>query len=453
MAGYAVVVLLLASGMTFAIRRLQDLASGQISYLRGQENDITVAERLRWSGEVIVSAGRGYLLSADPALLARLKRAEGDFDRSLQALKRRSLGPKGTALVAEVERAAVDFTLQQQQFVSDRQGGVEPSSLPRRFERELLPLQAELGRALDDLVNHEERTLEGVYEAGNDARSRVSSWMFGLLGFLVLLSAGTSWYFARVLARSYRQEREALETARRAVATRDELMGIVAHDLRNPLSTIALKATLLRRSGEPERARAEAESIERMTRRMEHLIRSMLDAATLESGRLSVHPAPCEVRELLHDAVEMFGNLSAHRQIGLEWRDAMPADLAVRADRNRVLQVFSNLLGNSIKFTPDGGQVVIAAERQGEDVRFAVSDSGPGIAHEHVPHLFDRFWKHETDGKKGTGLGLFIAKGIVEGHGGRIWTESNPGNGTTFWFTLPVLTPAHVPAETKSNPR
>ncbi len=438
MAGYAVVVLLLASGMTFAIRRLQDFASGQISYLRGQENDITIAERLRWSGEVIVSAGRGYLLSAEPALLARLRRAEGDFDRSLESLKSRSLGPQGAALVAEVERAAVDFTLQQQQLVDDRQGGVDPASLRRRFERELLPLQAQLGRALDELVDHEERTLDGIYEAGHHARAGVSFWMHGLLGLLVLLSAVTSWYFARVLSRSYRQEREALDIARRAVATRDELMGIVAHDLRNPLSTIVLKAAMLRRSGSPERARAEAESIERVTRRMEHLIKTMLDAATLESGRLSVHPAPCEVRELLHDAVEMFGNLSSHRQISLDWKEATPSDLAVRADRNRVLQVFSNLLGNAIKFTPDGGQVVIAAERQGEAVRFAVSDSGPGIAREHVPFLFERFWKHETEGKKGTGLGLFIARGIVEGHGGRIWTESNPGHGSTFSFTLPV---------------
>ncbi len=442
MASYAVVVLLLAGGMAFAIRRLQDLASGQISHVRVQENDITVVERLRWSGEAIVSAGRGYLLSGDPALLARLKWAEADFARSLQALKRHGLDSKGATLAAEVERCATEFTRRQKQFVANPHSGAVPSSLPRRFETELLPLQAELGRALDALVEHEERALEGFYEAGNRARARVSAWMYGLLGLLVLLSMGTSWFFARVLFRSYRQEREALATARQAVATRDELMGIVAHDLRNPLSTIALKATLLRRRGESEKARAEAESIERMTRRMEHLITSMLDSATLESGRLSMSPERLDVGALLKDAAEMFGNLATHRQLGLERREAVPPDLAVQVDRNRVLQVFSNLLGNAIKFTPDGGQVVIAADLQGESVRFGISDSGPGIAREHLPHLFDRFWKHETNGKKGTGLGLFIARGIVEGHGGRIWTESHPGHGATFWFTLPVAASA-----------
>jgi signal transduction histidine kinase len=446
MAGYAAVVLLLAGGMTFAIRRLEVLATGQIAHFQTEENEITLAERLRWSGAVIVSAGRGFLLSGDATLLVRLQEAEADFDRSIQALKDEALSPSGALLVAEVERIATSFVRRQEQLVTARQQGVDTQELAHRFEGELLPLQRELGQSLNRLVDTKEAALKAAYEQGAAAQAQLSFWMHGLLGFLVLMSLGASWYFARLLAWSYRQEQEALETAQRALATRDELMGIIAHDLRNPLNAIKLKAVLLRKAAGSEKSREQAESIEHITLRMEHLIKSMLDVATLEAGRLSVTPAPCGVEGLLREAVELFGSLSAAKQIELRLRGVSEPGLTVQADRERMLQVFSNLLGNAIKFTPQGGQVVLSVERQGEVARFAVSDSGPGIASEHLPHVFDRFWKHEAAGKKGTGLGLFISKGIIDEHGGRLWAESAPGQGATFYFTLPLTQPAQAEA-------
>ena len=114
---------------------------------------------------------------------------------------------------------------------------------------------------------------------------------------------------------------------------------------------------------------------------------------------------------------------------------------AVAADRDRVLQVFGNLLGNAIKFTPAGGTVTIGAVNDGVEVRFSVCDTGPGIPPEHVPHVFDRYWQAKSTAKLGTGLGLSIAKGIVEAHAGRIWVESEPGRGASFIFTLPCAEP------------
>jgi signal transduction histidine kinase len=444
MAGYVAVVLLLAGGMMFALRRLEVLASSQIAHFRAEENEITLAERLRWSGEAVVSVGRGFLLSGDDTLLARLQVVEAGFDQSVEALKEVTHSPGDASLVADAERAATNFLLHQKQLVTAKRRGVDTQELVHRFEAELLPLQQELGEALNRLADTKEAALEGSYERGRAARVRLSSWMYGLLGFLVLMSLGASWYFARLLARSYVQEKEALETARRALATRDELMGIIAHDLRNPLNAIKFKAVLLGKGAETEKSREQAASIEHITSRMEHLIKSMLDAATLEAGRLTVTPAPCEVAELLRETIELVGSLSAARQIELQLRGEGEPGLTVQADRERVLQVFSNLLGNAIKFTPQGGQVVIAVERQGKAVRFSVSDSGPGIASEHLPHLFDRFWKHETAGKKGTGLGLFISKGIIDAHGGRLWAESAPGHGATFYFTLPIAEQAQA---------
>jgi signal transduction histidine kinase len=168
---------------------------------------------------------------------------------------------------------------------------------------------------------------------------------------------------------------------------------------------------------------------------MEGLIRSMLDVTTIESGHFTVRPQTCEVEDLLKETTEMLAGIAAPKQVILE---CVPTTVVnVRADKERVLQVLGNLVGNAIKFAPKGGRVEVAAARIDNEVRFSVTDNGPGIDREHLAHVFDRFWKHEAGGKKGTGLGLFIAKGIVEAHGGRIWVDSEPGHGATFRFTLP----------------
>ena len=120
--------------------------------------------------------------------------------------------------------------------------------------------------------------------------------------------------------------------------------------------------------------------------------------------------------------------------------------LMIRAERERMLQVLSNILGNALRFTPRGGHVTLSAERQGKVARFSVLDTGPGIPRENVARIFERFWKDEKLEGKGTGLGLFIAKGIVDAHGGRIWVESEVGAGAKFCFTVPLTEHADKPA-------
>jgi len=126
----------------------------------------------------------------------------------------------------------------------------------------------------------------------------------------------------------------------------------------------------------------------------------------------------------------------------------------IHADRERLLQVFSNLIGNALKFTPRGGKVTLVAEQEGNDVRFAVIDTGPGISATQLPHVFERFWGDMTPGVKSTGLGLYIAKEIVTAHGGRIWVASEPGGGAAFYFTIPLEVSSNVPvARSVARPR
>jgi signal transduction histidine kinase len=437
MAGSVVVTLLLAGGTVFTIRRLDAVADSQIAHIRAKESEITTVERLRWSGELIVSGGRGYLLSADPALLAQIHEVESDFDRHASSLRTANLSPEGRLLVADVQRAAIAFRNVQEELITARQHTENSGALPERFDHELRPRQRELALSLARLVDHKEDTLEATYGQARRDRARLAMGLYGLLALLVLLGVAITFFFARLLSRAYAEKEAALEAARKAISTRDELMAIVAHDLRNPLGAITMKSALLRQRAESETSREQARSIENVSMRMEYLIKTMLDGATLEAGGLSVTPVPCEVDGLLRESGELFGSISASKQIQLEFVSKEPG-LVIRADRGRVLQVLSNLIGNALKFTPPGGRVWVYADRLPERVHFAVRDTGPGIAAEHLPNVFDRFWKHETQGKKGTGLGLFIAKGIIDAHAGRIWVESAPGGGATFHFTLPI---------------
>lgn len=233
------------------------------------------------------------------------------------------------------------------------------------------------------------------------------------------------------------------EQARQAVRARDEVVAVVSHDLRNPLNAILIASTVLTEIGDPERLserdRKQVDVIRRSAEQMTALTRDLLEVSALESGSMNIQPKPCAPAALLSAACEMFVPEAGEKEIALR---SVPADELprVQADYGRVLQVFGNLVGNAVKFTPPGGQVEVGAERAAEYVRFWVRDTGPGIEREHLPRLFDRFWQARRGGHAGAGLGLSIVRSIVEGHGGQVWAESEPGAGSTFHFTLRVST-------------
>ncbi len=229
------------------------------------------------------------------------------------------------------------------------------------------------------------------------------------------------------------------EVAQEAIRARDHVLGVVAHDLRNPLGNVLMQASLLRRPGaEPnDRSRKAAESIERAATRMNRLIKDLLDVTRMEAGRLAIDRARVVTRQVVSESVEAQKALaaSAALALSLDVRQDLPD---VWADRDRLLQVFENLIGNAVKFTEPGGGISVGAASRGREVLFWVNDTGSGIAAEDLPHLFDRFWQAGKTERRGSGLGLPIVKAIVEAHGGRIWAESAPGKGSTFLFTIPT---------------
>lgn len=233
--------------------------------------------------------------------------------------------------------------------------------------------------------------------------------------------------------------------AQQANRARDEVLGVVSHDLRNPISAIAMCARVLEESppDEPARRVELLHTIRESTDWMNHLIQDLLDVANIDRGRLALEVRKHEPSQLALQAMHMF-ELEA-REHGITVEAKLPTNLPlVSADGARVVQVLGNLMRNAIKFTPRGGTITIAAERHDGSVQFSVTDTGRGIAAENVTRIFDRYWQ-SSDGARarGSGLGLSIAKGIVEAHGGRIWVHSTLGGGSTFAFTVQVAAQAN----------
>jgi len=244
---------------------------------------------------------------------------------------------------------------------------------------------------------------------------------------------------------------ELYEQALSAVRAHEDVLSIVSHDLRNPLGVVSMQAQRLAKLAVPPEQQALAASILRATARMERLITDLLDASRVQSGYLRLD------REV-HPLSRLLGDVSELRPLALQKRihiqiQQTPEDRAVSCDRARVGQVLANLVVNAIKFSPEKRHISVFAEDVEGGVRFGVRDEGAGIAPEVVPRIFDRFWRSEESGRSSVGLGLYIAKGLVEGHGGRIGVESQLGVGSTFYVFFPDIPLSFQrPASSEVNP-
>lgn len=226
-----------------------------------------------------------------------------------------------------------------------------------------------------------------------------------------------------------------------SVQARDDMIGIVSHDLRNPVNAVKMLTGVI--LGGEGADRVAPETLEYVTvmrqaaLQMDSLIMDLLDVTRVEAGRLSVDAKPVDAEELLGDALRTLAPVAEGK--GLKLKLTSPDDLPlVQADAERISQALSNLVGNAIKFSPAGGEIGIRVIVLDAEVMFSVTDSGRGMTAEQLAHAFDRFWQSSRTDRQGAGLGLAITKGIIDAHGGRIWAESAPGTGSTFYFTVPV---------------
>jgi signal transduction histidine kinase len=231
------------------------------------------------------------------------------------------------------------------------------------------------------------------------------------------------------------------EHADRLLASREDFMAMVSHDLRSLLGGIALSADLLKQvhqyENPLEQVTSYADRILRFSARMTRLVGDLMDVASIEAGKLALLTARRNVALMLRDAADAFAPAAAMHGIALRC-DGNEAGFA-NIDHERILQVLTNLVGNALKFTEKGGRITIRIDRRDDEIVFSVADTGTGIPAELLDKIFERYFQSRHGDRRGLGLGLFISKCIVEGHGGRIWAESTPGHGSTVSFTVPAV--------------
>lgn len=241
------------------------------------------------------------------------------------------------------------------------------------------------------------------------------------------------------LRRRVESEAQARTEAERANQTKQEFIAVVSHDLRDPLSSLSLSLVVLKKllpAESRETAAPTLGSMDRAVAQISSLVKALLELSVIEAGRLKLSLQPTSAVQVLQDCVDVLFPLAAEKNVRLVLR-APPDASMVEADRDQLLQVCSNLIGNAIKFTPEGGAIEVRLRDAARAVAVEIEDSGPGISPEDLPHVFDQFYRAREAKTRGVGLGLAIAKGIIDAHGGRIGVRSQLGKGTTFWFTLP----------------
>ncbi len=270
---------------------------------------------------------------------------------------------------------------------------------------------------------------------------------FNVLGHVYL--AASAWFvfdalFVAAVVRPYR-ELDSLRThvedelvvsirqLREATEQREDLLRAVSHDLRNPLQIVMLQGRRLLKGPDPDPARRPVASILAAAKRMDRMLRDLADAARSESGRLELSPTAVSLRQFVGELLELSDGAIDANRVENAVPDVVPR---VLADPDRLDRILANLLGNALKYTRE--RVVVAASRDGAEVRVSVADRGPGIAGDDLPRIFERYYRGQRHEGEGLGLGLFIVRKLVEAHGGRIWAESRPGEGSTFTFTLPA---------------
>lgn len=225
-----------------------------------------------------------------------------------------------------------------------------------------------------------------------------------------------------------------------ALGNRDHFVDIVSHDLRNLLSGVALNATLLSKQAsateEGQRTVSAMTRIRRYVAHMSRLIGDLVDVVSIDAGTLAVQPERCDVAALLAEAVDAFAPAASAQEISLR-AEAAERELAADIDHVRLLQVLANVIGNALKFTPRGGEIVVRARRVGDELHLSVTDTGMGIPADMLEAVFERFCQVGQDDRRGRGLGLYISRRIVDAHGGRIWVESELGAWSTFHVVIP----------------
>jgi signal transduction histidine kinase len=429
----ALLLVTLVTGVVAAIAlRCSSARLEQVT--RDLASDMSVIQRLRFDAEQLVATSRAFLLTGDPKSLARFDATAAHISETLAEIDR--LQTDLTEEVARVERAAKAYIAAAERAAREPKPSGDPRELLPFFERTLMPMRQPFEAALSEFVRRERAVFDDAAVRARDLAERAQEIVLVTTALSILLGVALALFSMRRLSAEYSRAQAATAAAHRATAARDELVAMVSHDLRNPLATIAMGTELLAGTEDDPRRRKHVSAIASAAGRMQYLIDQLLDVAKLEHGALGLRCERSEVGAVLDTVQSLFQIRAIEAQVELAITGEPGA--AIIADRERLLQILSNLVANALKFTPRGGKITVTGRGEGPLVRFEVTDTGPGIADAQLPLLFERYWQGQASQRGSLGLGLYICKQLVSAQRGEIGVRSALGAGSTFWFTLPA---------------
>jgi signal transduction histidine kinase len=310
------------------------------------------------------------------------------------------------------------------------------NAITLKFESTVTPKREALDQAISKFVKSEASQMALGENKAKATDRRTERFVLMITSLSLALAIALAFTLARTLMNLY-------EATERAYKLRDDLVSVVSHDLKNPIAAAKLSVGMILRrlasGGSPEQLSKLAEKIEEALDRSTALITGLLDLGKLEAGEFTLEKNKVDMKRLIHESVSVIQPLidAKHIALSIANEDGLIAD----ADYDRLMQVVWNLMGNAIKFTPEGGWIKLSVESFESEIKVCVRDNGPGIEEADLSHVFNRYWQAKQTAKKGSGLGLAISKGFVEAHGGKIWVESKIGFGSAFYFTIPKSNP------------
>lgn len=382
-----------------------------------------------------------HVLTGGTEYVEEYRHAAAAQDQAMQSLRGHvgALGPDSVARFAVLDAEVRQWHSLVNRYLNAVNASPGAAANHTGYEANY-PLVIEAVYRLDESISAFQSAIR--VEAG-----RWTRWLVAIATPLVVLAlvaaAIVIWMVARLgtlasdLSRESDERMRALHAEREMLRSRDEILGIVSHDLRSPLTTITLSAQLLQGSS-PEEQAEQVETILTTTRRMQRLIQDLLDATKIENSSLSIRHDVVEPDSVAKEVAASQAAIAEQKHIRFETAIGSPLP-KISGDHDRLVQALGNLIGNAIKFTPEGGTVRLRVQAGDGSVQFAVDDTGPGIPPGDLPHLFEPFWQSKKTAHLGAGLGLKITRAIVEAHGGSIHVSNASGGGASFTFDIPVL--------------
>ncbi len=443
--GITIIALALAPLILASFFSIHQLFDQERKLISTSGEQLVKAEQLRSIDSTLSSIMPVYVLSADPRLLADFTRQYKLFDEILAQLMGAENDGSIQALLTHIQTLSLRLRNLAAPGLQLRQEGSSAKDDNDYFRQTTHAFSTEQQVLLKKLVSEKMEKLN----AAKAHFAQVMNWVIAGLLFLSCVAISLFVFSGKLIAKAIRQKRafdetqeQLLKQEQRMSQARKEAVEVVAHDLKNPLGTLKMSIEMMLEEMNQGISAADLkENLEigyRSVVSMERLIKELLDHAKIEAGQLILEKSEAHLGLLAQDLVERFKPLAIKKKISLSL-EVSSVDLAAFCDLGRIEQVLSNLIGNALKFTPSLGSVKVSAGLQENDILISVADTGAGINENQLPHIFDRFWQVKETSHQGNGLGLAIAKAIIEAHQGTIWVESRAQKGSQFSFRLPRL--------------